>query len=82
VPKYDFNWQLAYFLQQPMHLTKGTKIQVVAHYDNSPNNPRNPDPTQEVHWGEQTSDEMLMGYYQVVVDHSDLPEHASPVTFR
>jgi len=82
VPKYDFNWQLTYFLQQPMHLTKGTKIQVIAHYDNSPNNPRNPDPSQEVHWGEQTSDEMLMGYYQVVVDHSDLPEHASPVTFR
>lgn len=67
VPKYDFNWQLTYFLEEPIHLEKGDKIQVIAHYDNSANNPRNPDPTQEVHWGERTTDEMLMGYFNVEV---------------
>ncbi len=70
VPKYDFNWQLTYYLENPMHLTKGTKVEVVAHYDNSPNNPYNPDPTKEVHWGEQTWDEMMMGYFSVAVDGS------------
>jgi hypothetical protein len=70
VPKYDFNWQLTYYLETPMHLTKGTKVEVVAHYDNSPNNPFNPDPTKEVHWGEQTWEEMMMGYFNVAVDGS------------
>ena len=68
VPRYDFHWQLTYTLANPIHLAKGTKIQVTAHYDNSPNNPNNPDPTQRVQWGEQTTDEMLMGYYSVVAD--------------
>jgi len=68
VPKYDFNWQLTYFLENPIHLTKGTKVQVIAHYDNSANNPGNPDPTQRVEWGERTTDEMLMGYFSVETD--------------
>jgi len=55
---------------------------VIAHYDNSLNNSRNPDPTQEVHWGEQTSDEMLMGYFQVVAGVSDQPEPLTPVVPR
>jgi hypothetical protein len=66
-------------LEKPIHLEKGSKIQVFAHYDNSANNPHNPDPAQEVHWGEQTTDEMLMGYFNVEVDGS-LAQ--SPVTFR
>jgi hypothetical protein len=74
VPKYDFNWQLTYYLAKPMHLTKGTKVQVVAEFDNSVNNPYNPDPTKEVHWGEQTFEEMMMGYFSVVVDPKDAPE--------
>jgi hypothetical protein len=69
VPHYDFNWQLTYYLEKPIHLTKGTKVEVIAWYDNSPNNPYNPDPTKEVHWGEQTSEEMMMGYFNVVVDN-------------
>jgi len=74
VPNYDFHWQVTYYLQTPIYLTKGTKIQVIAHYDNSANNPRNPDPTQIVHWGEQTTDEMLMGYFNVeVAPNSGLP---------
>ncbi len=70
VPKYDFNWQLTYYLENPIHLTKGTRIEVIAHYDNSPNNPYNPDPAKEVHWGEQTWEEMMMGYFSVAVDGS------------
>jgi hypothetical protein len=67
VPRYDFNWQLTYFPAKPIHLEKGTKVEVTAWYDNSPNNSYNPDPTKEVHWGEQTWEEMMMGYYSVVV---------------
>ena len=68
VPHYNFNWQLTYYLEKPIHLTKGTKIQVTAWYDNSPNNPFNPDANKEVHWGEQTWEEMMMGYFSVAVD--------------
>ena len=75
VPKYDFNWQLTYYLAEPLHLTKGTKLEVTAYYDNSPNNVYNPDATKEVHWGEQTWEEMMMGYFNVAVDGSvQLPD--------
>ena len=73
VPKYDFNWQLTYYLAKPMHLLKGTKIEVIAEFDNSANNKFNPDPTKEVHWGEQTFQEMMMGYFSVVVDADKVP---------
>ena len=62
VPKYDFNWQLTYYLKEPKLLPKGTVIDVIAHFDNSPNNPFNPDPTKEVYWGEQTWEEMVAGF--------------------
>jgi hypothetical protein len=68
VPKYDFNWQLTYYLEKPKFLPKGTIIDCVAHYDNSPNNPYNPDPTKEVHQGEQTWDEMMIGFFEVAFD--------------
>ncbi|HLJ46383.1 MAG TPA: hypothetical protein VKU01_10265 [Bryobacteraceae bacterium] len=68
VPKYDFNWQLTYWLDNPVHLPKGSKVELTAWYDNSPNNPYNPDATKEVHWGEQTTEEMMMGYFGYVVD--------------
>lgn len=73
VPHYDFHWQLTYYLAKPMHLEKGTKVEVVATYDNSADNKYNPDPTKEVRWGEQTWQEMMMGYYSVVVKAEDLP---------
>jgi hypothetical protein len=76
VPHYDFNWQLTYYLEKPIHLTKGTKIEVTAYFDNSPNNAYNPDPTKEVHWGEQTWEEMMMGYFSVVVDAANAPVNA------
>jgi hypothetical protein len=67
VPKYDFNWQLTYYPAKPIHLEKGSKVEVTAEFDNSADNRFNPDPTQEVHWGEQTFEEMMMGYFSVVV---------------
>ncbi len=61
IPNYDFNWQLDYFLEEPMRVAAGTKVKVVAHFDNSDKNPFNPDPTVSVRWGEQTWEEMMMG---------------------
>jgi len=78
MPKYDFNWQITYQLAKPLDLPKGTVITAVAHYDNSANNPYNPDPTKEVFWGDQTWDEMLAGFVDfaipVNVDPNDLAE--------
>ncbi len=62
IPKYDFNWQSAYRLAQPKKMPAGTKIHCVAHYDNSKNNPANPDPTKPVVWGDQTWEEMMIGW--------------------
>jgi hypothetical protein len=59
VPKYDFNWQTEYIFTQPLKLPKGTRIHAVAHYDNSPTNKSNPDPTVDVAWGDQTWEEMM-----------------------
>jgi len=62
VPKYNFNWQLSYYLKEPKLLPKGSVIEVIAHFDNSPNNPFNPDPTKDVYWGDQTWEEMVAGF--------------------
>jgi len=67
VPKYNFNWQLTYYLQHPKVLPKGTVLECVALYDNSPNNPFNPDPNSEVYWGDQTWDEMLAGFVDLAM---------------
>ena len=68
VPKYDFNWQITYQLRQPRLFPKGTEIEVIAHYDNSPGNKFNPDPTKDVRWGDQTFEEMMIGFWGTVVD--------------
>ncbi len=62
IPHYDFNWQLLYELQEPITLPKGTKIICTAWYDNSDKNPANPDPGKDVYFGEQTWEEMMIGY--------------------
>jgi hypothetical protein len=67
VPKYDFNWQLTYHLEQPKKLPKGTTLEVIAHYDNSANNLANPDPKQEVRWGDQTWEEMLAAFIDFAI---------------
>jgi hypothetical protein len=64
---YDFFWQLSYRLAQPRLLKAGTRLQAIAWYDNSRNNPRNPDPERTVTWGDQTSDEMMVGFFDVAV---------------
>ena len=73
VPNYSFSWQLSYYLAQPLHLPKGTTIECTAHYDNSVNNPANPDATKEVHYGEQSWDEMMFGFFDVSVSLDKSP---------
>jgi hypothetical protein len=63
VPRYDFNWQLEYQMKAPLVLPKGTRIDCIAHFDNSPNNKFNPDPSKEVKWGDQTWEEMMIGWF-------------------
>jgi hypothetical protein len=67
VPRYDFNWQFWYLPVEEMVLPKGTKIACTAHFDNSVNNPHNPDATKEVKWGDQTWEEMMIGFFDVSV---------------
>ncbi len=68
VPAYDFGWQSAYVFSEPKAIPKGTRIDCVAHFDNSAGNPANPDPTKSVEWGEQSFQEMMMGYFDYVED--------------
>jgi len=79
VPKYDFNWQLSYKLAEPKFMPKGSTLKVTMHYDNSSGNRYNPDPTATVRWGEQTWEEMMLGYYGTI----ELPgSTATPVASR
>jgi hypothetical protein len=73
VPRYDFNWQITYQLAEPRLLPQGTEIEVIAHFDNSTNNKFNPDPTQDVRWGDQTWEEMMIGFWGTVVDRAPAP---------
>ena len=68
VPHYDFHWQVLYYLREPLQLPAGTKVEITAHWDNSANNPNNPDPTKTVHWGNQSWDEMLSLPMGVIID--------------
>jgi hypothetical protein len=67
VPRYDFNWQLTYYLKEPKLLPKGTVLECIAHYDNSANNSYNPDPQGDVYWGDQTWEEMLAGFVDLAM---------------
>jgi len=68
VPKYDFNWQTYYEFTTPLAVPKGARLEATAHYDNSVNNPANPDPKVAVHWGEQTWQEMQYSGITFTVD--------------
>lgn len=70
VPHYDFNWQTFYTFTKPLALPKGSRLEAVAHYDNSENNPSNPDPKIAVHWGEQTWQEMQYTGLTFTVDQA------------
>jgi hypothetical protein len=78
VPKYDFNWQLTYQLARPKLIPAGTKMEVIAHYDNSPNNRFNPDPSKDVRWGDQTWEEMMIGFWSTI---TEAPPVATPQQF-
>ena len=73
VPNYDFNWQTTYRLSEGKELPKGTEIEIVGHHDNSEDNLANPDPSEEVKWGDQTWEEMLILLYEW---SAPLPEDA------
>jgi mono/diheme cytochrome c family protein len=71
IPRYDFNWQLRYELKKPRILPKGSTVKVTGVFDNSSENKANPDPSQTVKWGDQTVDEMLIGYIEYFVPVAD-----------
>lgn len=68
VPRYDFNWQRTYILNEPRKIPAGTWVMITGGYDNSGLNPANPDPKKTVHWGDQSFDEMFLGWYNVTWD--------------
>jgi hypothetical protein len=73
VDAWNFNWQGTYDFISPVPLPAGSKIDMIAHFDNSAANPRNPNtPPQEVRWGEQTTDEMCIGFLQLTSDDERL----------
>lgn len=76
VSKYDFNWQLLYQFREPLFLPKGARLDCVAHFDNSARNKYNPDPAKEVRWGDQTWEEMMIGWFDYVLDKENLAVHA------
>jgi hypothetical protein len=67
VPKYDFNWQLTYELAQERVFPRGTKFEATATFDNSENNKFNPDPKASVRFGDQTWDEMMVGFIDIAI---------------
>lgn len=71
IPDYDFNWQLRYELREPLDAPKGATLHGTAWYDNSPDNPANPDPGRTVRWGQQTYDEMMLGYVEYYLVDED-----------
>jgi mono/diheme cytochrome c family protein/thiol-disulfide isomerase/thioredoxin len=71
IPKYDFNWQLRYELREPLEVPRGAVLHGTAWYDNSADNPANPDPTKTVRWGQQTVDEMMLGYIEYYIEGED-----------
>lgn len=75
VDDWDFNWQMTYVFNEPIKLPKGSKIDLMARYDNSAQNPTNPsDPPRAVRWGEQTTDEMCIAFIPYTVDEEHLLE--------
>lgn len=73
VPHYDFHWQIIYYLDKPLQLPQGTRVEVTAHWDNSAANPNNPDPTKTVKYGFQSTEEMLSAAMGVIIDWQPEP---------
>lgn len=79
VPRYDFNWQNAYEFTEPKLMPANTVLRCEAAFDNSSDNLANPDPSSEVRWGDQTWEEMMIGYFDAASAAQDLtlPSDAS-----
>ncbi len=73
VSDYDFNWQTLYELAEPKKIPAGTRIECVAHFDNSTGNPDNPDPTRNVRFGNESYDEMMIGFVDAVAEEGLRP---------
>ncbi|MFN0126950.1 MAG: hypothetical protein ACKV19_09745 [Verrucomicrobiales bacterium] len=73
VPRYDFNWQLGYQFAEPPVVPAGHRLRAIGWFDNSADNPHNPDPARTVPWGPQTEDEMMIGYAEYYVPSQPLP---------
>jgi hypothetical protein len=78
VAPYDFNWQLLYRFREPVYVHKGSMLIVTFRYDNSPNNPANPDPARIVRWGDRSEDEMMTSW----IEYLDAAKPASAVAAR
>ncbi len=77
VPKYDFGWQTTYVLSDPLPLPSGTRIESTATFDNSANNRFNPDPSAQVRWGDQTTDEMHIAFLELIIPATESAENIS-----
>jgi hypothetical protein len=82
IPKYDFNWQHRYIFSEPKSFKRGTVITATAVFDNTSNNPNNPDPNATVHYGKQTTDEMFQMNWDVTLTHEDRLAAQSRVAFN
>jgi thiol-disulfide isomerase/thioredoxin len=78
VPRYDFGWQTNYRLDEPKRMPQGTVLHCVAHYDNSADNLNNPDPGTTVSWGDQTFEEMMIGFFEAAPVEEDLTKSHWP----
>ena len=77
VNDYDFNWQTVYKLAEPLDMPKGSKINCVAHFDNSTGNADNPDPTKDITFGNESFDEMMIGFVDYTVKDGIRPMNAA-----
>ena len=80
VPRYDFNWQTIYYLEKPRLLPKGTRLDLTCVYDNSANNPMNPNPDVPVYWGAQTWEEMDIAFLDLVMPSGLTPHDLAAST--
>lgn len=82
VARWDFNWQTWYRLAEPIEIPEGTVLEAIAHYDNSADNAANPDPTQAVRFGNETKDEMMIGFVDFVAAEGVRPRTAHETRTR
>ena len=82
VPEWDFRWQTVFTFKEPVKLPKGSRVEVVAHFDNSAANPANPSkPPRDVRWGEATTDEMCVAALFYTTDAEKLTEGKAVAAF-